>query len=241
MQKGFFLILFILIGTISEIAVSIEDDVEIKVKKQISSVTSSHRGDWDVNVAWVEVDTTVDYFEALRGIVKFSPNQNAPTCKNISFIQIAKVLDNDGNDYEWQLGEAPRNLIKTAASFDTEAGYYIDHAAYSCKKGKTCSPYFRDYWPNTEDGSRDGSNSAKEKKSAVLVDYPFGWEYISLIKLEACAYCRDSKLSISCFQWGGSWPLVGEAEFIIEGATDKPTRTFEQALSNFSTYYSAPK
>lgn len=210
-------------------------EINIKKKIQIKSNTSS--GKWDVDLAWVGIQD-LEYTEALRGFVKFSPNTNSSPCNRLSFIQIAQVLDNEENDYQWPLGESPRNLIKTEDSFYIEPYYYIDHQAVKCNRlDRSCSPYFRDYWPNREDGSQDGSVSSTESKPAILVDYPFGWELISSIKLEACAVCRDDSKILSCFQWGGSWKTIGEPEFIVDGATEKPTQTFEEALSNFRSFY----
>lgn len=233
-----FLSVLVLLTTVSRSTYASDDQIEIMVKKSITSNTATSNGEWEVDVAWVEITTIFDYTEALRGIVSYSPSKNSRTCENISFIQTAQVLDNEGNDYIWPLGEAPRNQIKTAASFGVNPHYYIDHSASACQERENCSPYYRDYWPNEEDNSQDGFNKDGKQKSAVLVDYPFGWEIISSIKLEACAYCRDSNTPLSCFQWGGKWPLIGEQEFIIGGATEKPTNTFVHALENFHNYYS---
>ena len=56
------------------------------------------------------------------------------------------------------------------------------------------------------------------------------WSEISSIELEACAVCRNESQVILCFQWGGSWEMLGESEFLIKGATEKPTNTWTKAL-----------
>jgi hypothetical protein len=237
------LIIFIFIGHTAALAdhsaktKASDDQVTITVKKEISTYSNSPSGSWDVSIAWVEIDTIIDYTEALRGIIKYTPAKTSPACENISFIQTAKVVTNENSDYEWPLGEAPRNTIKTKEGFGIKPNYYIDHMAVNCEQedGK-CSPYFRDYWPNEEDGSKDGKNNG-EQSPAVLVDYPFGWDFIKSIELEACAVCRESSKVLSCFQWGGIWDIVGEPEFIINGSTDKPTGTWIKALENFNMYY----
>lgn len=185
-------------------------DIKIDLIKSQKIDSKTSNGRWNVDLAWVYVDVIVDSFDALRGIISFTPNHSAPQCERITFIQTAKVLDNELNDYIWPNLEAPRNEIMTKSSFGVNKGFFVDHLASECQKGKSCSPYYRDYWPNEEDGSNDGYKNGEDISSAVLVDYPYGWEEISSIKLEACAVCADNQFVYSCFNWGGSWPVVGE-------------------------------
>jgi len=208
-----------------------------KVNKEISMTAKTSFGKWDVNLAWISIDVGIEYWEVIRGIVTFKPKTRTPQCSSISFIQTAKVIDNDGLDYVWPLAESPRNKIKTSPGFGKDGGFYVDHKASACSEGEICSPYYRDHWPNLEDDSRDGYKYGNDSRSAVLVDYPFGWEYISSIRLEACAYCRDDNKPMSCFQWGGKWALTGEPEFLIEGPIEKPTFEFQEALEKFENYY----
>lgn len=243
MMVGKMLIFGLMVGMLSSLSRrgAASDDEwasRTKVNKELKVTSQTRSGAWSVSLAWVSIEMIVDYWEALRGVVEFSPNSNAAQCSSISFIQTAKVADNDGEDYHWPLAEAPRNEMKTLASFGVEGGFYIDHKAADCWKGARCSPYYRDHWPNTEDGSRDGRKDPDSSRAAVLVDYPHGWEFISAISLEACAFCRDNDTPLSCFQWGGRWGMIGEPEFLVEGSTEKPTVTFQEALARFEGYYS---
>jgi hypothetical protein len=206
-----------------------DDKASIKIIKTTNEKIEISQGEFDVTVSWLAIQTDFDYFEPLNGVVKFTPKENLG-CENISVIQIAKVVDNSGNDYEWPLGEAPRNEMRTAD------GYFVDHEAWGCtnKPSQPCSPYYRDHWPNEEDGSQDGSSMVGEPvKPTILVDYPYGWEYISRINLEACAMCRATGESL----WGGVWPVVGERDFDIKGSSEEPSETFYQALKLFTKYY----
>lgn len=205
-------------------------------KKKISLDT----GDFTVETQWKKISQTLDEIDVLYGRVKFTPKHGAltSTCKSISFIQTARVLDNTGNDYRWPLGQQARNRIMTKKSSNgVAAGFFIDHDASLCEEGGVCSPFYRDSWPNSQDGSRDGSLEPNRSLEAILIDYPFGWEFISSISLEACAVCRDHMEIYGCATWGGSWPALGERSVQEVEVSNLPSPTFSNALLRFKRYY----
>lgn len=210
---------------------------ELPFKKKSFSLES---GDFTLDVKWKKAQQTSDEVDVLYGRVEFKPksDSSAQQCKNISFIQTARVLDNAGKDYQWPLGQTARNLIMTKGSRGgVSAGYFIDHDATRCAEESTCSPFYRDSWPNTQDGSRDGMLTTNHSSSAVLVDYPFGWEFISSISLEACAVCRDDMRIFGCAMWGGRWPITGGRSVDDLNASEKPSGTFLDALRRFRKHY----
>ncbi len=208
------------------------DDVIIDVLSSEHHAAEVARGNFDVTQQWVQITSWPMVFEeAMRGFVTFIPKRTAPACKDISFVQVAQVLDNHGQNYNWPSGESPRNEMRSAQ------GFFVDHEAVKCEMGKTCSPFYRDYWPNTEDGSRDGSVNSATQTPAILVDYPFGWSEIGSIKLEACAVCRGSGEVYGCFQWGGHWGLTTDRAYHPVKASNTPSNEWRQAVAKFQKYY----
>jgi hypothetical protein len=198
-------------------------------------------GTFSIESRWTTAQQTADEIDVLAGKVSFLPKRNnlKKSCNNISFIQTARVLNNQGLDYQWPSGQHVRNAIRTIAQNNKiQAGYFVDHDASACHpKESGCSPFFRDSWPNSEEGSQDGSFSNKVAKKAVLIDYPFGWDVMSSISLEACAVCRDNGEYWGCATWGGTWPMLGARFVHIPEAAEQPTETFESALKNFWKFY----
>ncbi|MBM3383490.1 MAG: hypothetical protein FJY29_13795 [Betaproteobacteria bacterium] len=200
------------------------------------------KGRFSLDSRWTTVQQTADEIDVLAGRVSFLPKQRSSKekCGAISFIQTARVLNNRGQDFEWPQGQHARNAMRTTTRGQKILpGYFIDHDAVLCKEGhQGCSPFFRDSWPNSEDGSQDGSILDGRSHAAVLVDYPFGWEVISSISLEACAVCRDSGEYLGCASWGGTWPPVGERFVHTPVFSEQPSATFVNALERFKNYYS---
>lgn len=219
-----------------------DDFVASDVAEQLSKKTkiSLAQGTFQVEVRWKKAQQTSDEIDVLFGRVEFFPKKSASfsSCKNVSFVQTARILDNNGADYSWPLGQTARNLIRTKANArGVVGGYFIDHDASKCIDTKQCSPFFRDSWPNTQDGSRDGSLSSRGAKPVVLVDYPYGWEFISSAKLEACAVCRTDARILGCATWGGEWPMTGERFVFDIEAADSPSATFLDAVRRFKAHY----
>jgi hypothetical protein len=209
------------------------DDVKKTVLLSKQDTIPVALGTFDVLQEWAQLESGPMFNEVMTGRIVFSPKPTAPACKAISYIQIARVLDNYGNNYDWPLEESPRNLIRS------KRGYFVDHLASQCAQGKACSPFYRDYWPNDEEGSRDGSVGATGTTSAILTDYPFGWETIGSIELEACAVCRETSEVYGCFNWGGHWGLTTDRAFHPASATAAPSAEWSSAVNAFRLYYSS--
>lgn len=199
------------------------------------------KGTFSLDTRWTTVQQTADEIDVLAGRITFlaKPFSNHQMCGAISFIQTARVLDNRGQDFQWPQGQHARNAMRTILQGQRiTAGYFIDHDASLCTAGQTnCSPFFRDSWPNAEDGSQDGSIDGHRSRAAVLVDYPFGWEVISSIALEACAICRESGEYLGCATWGGTWPTLGQRFVHVPQFSEHPSTTFEKAMHLFKKYY----
>jgi hypothetical protein len=162
---------------------------------------------WEINHTGTDI---------LYALLKLRPNEHVPTCSRLSFIQIAKLTVN-GSDYVWadSEGQSNRNLILTKKQSGIEPGYFIDHNASLCTRGKSCSPFYRDSWANEEE-SQDGASTNFSKKAASLFDAPYGWERFEEIKLEACAVCQNGEelKVLSCVEWGGKWPLIEQRQIL---------------------------
>ncbi len=169
--------------------------------------------------------------DVLRGRVSFTPSAECPACREIRMVQIARVEKKAGLDIDWGNGQESRNLMRTPD------GYFVDHDALKCAPGKTCSPYFRDSWPNPDE-SADGGSAPPPGSPASLVDYPFGWTYFERISLETCARCVDTGKFLGCATWGGTWPETGDRTLRESAASAAPSPTFIDALRRFETFYS---
>jgi hypothetical protein len=191
-----------------------------------------------VHVSWVvNPETSAD---VLRGKIEYRPTPNLDSsCSSIRFIQVAKVEQSGGRDYDWLMGESDRNLIRTNSSTASgvKGGYFVDHEAFRCMKGHVCSPYFRDSWANADE-SQDGFQLGTKTAAASLVDYPFGWESLEQVTLESCARCVDTGAFLGCAEWGGSWPERGSREIQAISMHDAPSVTFLAALHQFEAFYS---
>jgi hypothetical protein len=207
----------------------------------LKETLSLEKGTFTVETKWTTVQQTSSETDVLFGKVSFRAKSNVSgnTCRNISFIQTARILDNKGVDYEWPAGQSVRNRLRTNSGMrDIEPGYFIDHDALLCnRESQECSPFFRDHWPNTEVGSQDGWLTDKKSKPAILIDFPYGWESITTAALETCAVCRESNEYFGCITWGGTWPLTGERTLHPITSAEKPSKTFSKALLIFNSHY----
>jgi hypothetical protein len=134
-----------------------------------------------VTVKWaIDPESSAD---VLSGHLEFRPQaERCGPCRNIRFIQAARVDRDHDLTYDWSGLERNRNLMRTPE------GFFLDHRASACLNASHCSPYFRDHWPNPRE-SRDGFVRDGVATSASLVDYPYGWDVMERISLESCARC----------------------------------------------------
>ena len=178
------------------------------------------------HVSWVVDGVTSS--DALRGRVEYrpEPDQRA-SCHHIRFVQIARVQRNGGPDYDWQLGEADRNLLRTPRAEESGilGGYYVDHQASACTFERPCSPFFRDSWANPSE-SRDGFQRGARTAPASLIDYPFGWDTIEQVSFESCARCVETGAFLGCADWGARWPAQGPREILPIQVHQIPSQTF---------------
>ena len=195
-----------------------------------------------------------DHPTILDAHISFLPNQLLPLCQDLRMIQVAQVLANtiDGNgnqQYVWTDGQSDRNFMETNADpvRDIEPGYFIDHDASKCARGQSCSPYFRDSWPNSN-ASHDGYvkpakfySQPNLIRSTSVADYPVGWDAITQIRLETCVVCQDNGMIYQCVRWGGyrpQWgPLPLKTQIFRPRAAHSPSATFLRALALFDNFY----
>lgn len=198
-------------------------------------------GQFYSHVSW-----TVDPFppsnDVLRSLVEFIPNTKKNNlCPSIRFIQIARVEKTDGVDYQWDSFEKNRNSLRTVKAAGVTPGYFVDHLSDKCEKGKSCSPYFRDHWANADESQDGYKKSSGDLKKASLIDYPFGWTEFERISAESCAFCEHEKKYYGCVKWSALWPLMGSRVISVPTFAGQPSKTFAQALNNFSKFYSPAK
>lgn len=191
----------------------------------------NQHGSIQAQVIWTQNEYQEDI---LFGDIKFKPNSSTKICRNISFIQIAKVIDNKNKDLVWDKisGQSNRNLIKT------KNNWFLDHDATKCDKNKSCSKFFIDHWAN--DCSYGSKLSNDDIMTAQIKDYPFGWTQFSDIELESCAVCKDSNEIFSCVKWGASWPLMGDRKIKNIEVSQAPSLDFIEAINLFDSFYKSP-
>jgi hypothetical protein len=186
------------------------------VKELILSIIMAS-GTFSANINWTTNDLGDD---VLGGKIAFTAKQ----CSKYELIQAARVLDNQGQDLVWKMGEQKRNEIKS------QNGYFIDHLSFKCQKGKPCSPLYRDHWPS-------GGQAGSKTHAAKLEDYPFGWSEFSKITLETCAWCSETKTVLGCITWGGEFPLIGSKTITPVHHSSTPSKDFVEALDKFHKFY----
>ncbi|HVA65968.1 MAG TPA: hypothetical protein VNK24_03470 [Elusimicrobiota bacterium] len=192
-------------------------------------------GTWRADVDWSS--DPEDGEDVLAAHLAFTPDAAAPVCRSIRIIQVANMQVSPGKPYQWLAlsGETDRNLTRTPA------GYYVDHEAANCSKGKPCSPYYRDSWA-LPDESHDGQNLPGHVVSSSIADYPFGWGNFDRISLETCARCVDNGQFLGCATWGAFWPLIGNRPPpFTSAAANVPSASFMAALRLFDSFYGMPK
>ncbi len=211
--------------------------------EQVQTVTTL-LGEFTMKAQWtVDPDQGND---VLQSFVSFSPDARVfPHCDSLKMIQIAQLKTNDGSKFVWSGAQTNRNQMMTVADSSRKivGGYYVDHDASRCKKSSpSCSPYFRDSWPNVE-GSQNGYVQGPSKSQSVsLLDYPTGWDNFEQIQLETCVACEDHEQLFDCIRWGATWPTIQQGSQDVrvifqsrEAAAPSPT--FIEALKIFHSFY----
>ncbi|MGZ3691764.1 MAG: hypothetical protein ACXVAX_09680, partial [Pseudobdellovibrio sp.] len=83
--------------------------------------------------------------------------------KQVRWMQIARVQNNDDSDYDFKGFQEDRNLNRTAD------GYYMDQNYDICKEDRSkCSYFYRDHFENPDE-------SVEENNIDQMADFPFGW------------------------------------------------------------------
>jgi hypothetical protein len=226
-----------IIGGISLIMIAIADSVLAGEYFELPQGTIS------ADIGWTTDRITLE--DVLRGKIEFIPNQEGPSCKSIKMIQVAKVLESPDifDDHQWDLssGNYDRNFVRTLHNEESgiTGGYFIDYLGNHCVKGKPCSPYYRDHFPNSDE-SQDGAKENGAITPAAIVDYPFGWGVIYNISLEVCSVCVSDRIItfLGCAKWGATWPLLSPRYIPPVEASRAPSQTFMRAFDNFNRYYS---
>ena len=121
-----------------------------------------------------------------------------------------------------------------------KGGHFVDHKAFACVPGASCSPYFRDHWANPRE-SEDGFQLDGRSAPSSLVDYPFGWQILEKISLESCARCVENGKFLGCAEWGARWPIAGRRSITPITIHPKPSNTFLAALRRFEKFYGSPE
>jgi hypothetical protein len=205
------------------------------VAKPTAQTIEVAKGTFNLEFGWTTNDIGVD---ALRGRVSFTPKAGVAQNDDIGFVQIARVEVTAG-DYDWPGEEAPRNVMRTKAdpTNGVEGGFYIDHQAAKAATLASPKPFFRDYWPNDDESADGVVKNGQPVRPASMVDYPYGWDTMNRISLQACAVGRSTGTIYGCVRWGAEWPLTGPRVIFKAAASDAPTATWKQALRNFDAFY----
>ncbi|HKH50006.1 MAG TPA: DUF4157 domain-containing protein [Thermoanaerobaculia bacterium] len=172
------------------------------------------------------------------GSIEFFPDpKTCPKCKLIRLVQVVRVLDNKGSPHVFEGSEEGREKVKTKEDKKKgiQKGFFVDHFAAKCSKGKGCSIYYRDHAPNaakSQDGSNDGTTAVK----ASLWDRPSRPpEY--LFEFETCARCHDTGEYLGCVDWGFSSDASSKVTVTRPFEHGAPSSTFEAAAAMFNKYY----
>jgi hypothetical protein len=174
----------------------------------------------------------------VEGTIEFYPDAKiCPKCGLIRLVQIVRVFEKPGEEYKWSGKEGPREKVKTDEDKKkgVKAGYFVDHKAENCSKGKGCSLYYREHWTNaaiSQDGSNDGATAVK----ASLWDRPFG-DANDVFEFETCARCHDSGDYLGCVDWGFTADNAGAVTATSPFEYAAPSATFNAAIAKFNKYY----
>ncbi|GEM_PF-2267973 len=213
----------------------------------ISEIKHLKNGSFQSFVKWDE-DPFSSNPDVLSGNISWYASSNSEYCKNLSFIQIARVLDNNQQDYEWKMDQADRNAFKTQIQekkLSIQPGFYVDIDAKKCKKNTPpCSPYYHSHFGPPLTGSKSGSHEKDNVTPAILIDFPFGWSQIESIELEACVVCEQTRAAAAaiqgCVKWGAKWPIQEHRTLFPLTTSDQPSDTFVDALNRFNDFYQNP-
>jgi hypothetical protein len=188
------------------------------------------QGRFAIDLSWTNDPDTGE--DALRGFIQYIPSAGQPACSRLTALQIARVKTESGDNLIWEAitGQSARNSIRTAD------GFFVDHDALKCQPRHSCSPYFRDSWPNASESS-DGSISASGAISpASMIDYPYGWLDFASIELETCMVCATDSRVLDCVSWGARWGNTTPQTF-ISPVVGPESATFKEALARFNSFY----
>lgn len=188
----------------------------------------SDNGIFSLQTGWLYDDTKSG--DVLVGILSFEPSAEAHACNKIGFIQAAQVKDLKGQDLLWPGTLASRNKMRSSD------GYFVDHDSSRCEAGKSCSPFFNDWWPD-ESRSKTGEVENGVTEPAGMADFPFGWTAFNSIRLEACAVCADDGEVYGCVKWGATWPSDGPRVLETASASEEPSENFIMAVQKFVEFY----
>ena len=181
------------------------------------------------------------FVTGVSGTIAFDPDpNNCPVCKSIRLVQIVRVFEKPGVEYKFPGAEAPREKVKTAEdkAKGVKSGYFVDHQAAGCAKGKKCSLYYRDHWANPTK-SQEGSNDGTTAKKASLWDQPSG-DADDVFEFETCARCHGTGSYLRCVDWGFAADSAGKVTLATTSEHAAPTATFNAAIASFNTYYANP-
>lgn len=173
----------------------------------------------------------------LEGHIEFHPSvKSCPKCKLIRLVQIVRVFEKPGVQYRWTGDEAPREKMKTKADKKKgiEKGFFVDHLAKDCSKGKGCSIYYNDPAPSAT--AQEGSNDGTTAVHASLFDGPQG-DADDVYEFETCARCHDTGEYLGCVDWGFSVDGSGKSSPTPPFEHGFPTETFREAVKKFDKYY----
>jgi hypothetical protein len=183
-----------------------------------------------------------------EGTVTFKPGSKCPNCKSIRIVQCVKVKDPDtGDNYHWPGDQIDRNDTRTHEVKDKngkiviEPGWGVDYDPSKCKKDsekrKPVSIYFRDYWPNDQFGSHDGSNvKGKEAVNSVIYDTPSSSGDLDYY-FETCAVCADDGKFLGCVKWAFSHRGTFTVPIAELQGCDSPSKTCLAAIDILKKFY----
>jgi hypothetical protein len=174
----------------------------------------------------------------VKGTLEFSPDpKSCPKCKLIRLVQTLRIFEEPGVDYVWPGKDKPKESMKSKEDKkkSIKPGFFVDHDPAHCEKGKGCSLYYRDHWPN-KTHSKDGSNDGVTASSASLWDRPQG-DANDIFEFETCARCDDTGEYLGCLDWGFTADKDGKVTPTSPFEHGVPSSTFLDAVARFDKYY----
>lgn len=206
------------------------------ISSEVSRSKKMPHGRLDIKVEWATNESNSNS-DVLHGHIEWTPNPNAPLCRNLSMIQIAKVSMADGRDFEWQHSQRDRNKFRIQnVQSGVRPGFFVDISSDKCKKNQSCSPYYIDSF-GEETNSEDGYVNSLGAHKVTLHDYPFGWTEFESIELETCVVCRDDGRISGCGMWGAKWNATENRKIFSTEFNTKASPTFIEAMRSFFEFY----